>query len=134
MKLDQGYTSKCKFKLKKACIVDGEFEVTHRKVQIWFNILNHIFFRDYLPNFDIVKIKFREESLGSCEFRKGKYILEIRPWFNSKKDFLEILVHEMIHLYEHLENEKMTHGPNFFLWKETVNRFNLRLHIAYPFE
>lgn len=136
MKLDQEYTSSCRKKLEKALLDEEPFLVTHRKISMWFNILNDVFFEKKIPKFNKFKIlKRKTDYFASCNINydgaKVETLLEIYRKFQTKKDFLEILAHEMIHLHDHWVYEDMAHGKRFFKWKKKFNELGLRLQIKY---
>jgi hypothetical protein len=134
MTLVQEYESNSKKKIKKACNETGTFSVSNRKISIWFNVLNQNLFDSSLPRFDIYSITTEESDYhAACIITEsGQSILEIFHIFPDKKTFLEILAHEMIHLYDYLNNDKnMKHGKSFFIWKEKIKNLGLRLNIKY---
>ena len=129
---DQEYLSKCKKKIKKAIIDNDRFVVTERKVQIWFNIINKVLFKNSLPKFCEINIVNSDEYQAMCECSDdGYYKLLICESFKNKKNFVEIMSHEMIHLYEWIEYGRMTHGKNFFAWKQKMEKYGLKLYRTY---
>lgn len=127
--MDREYLSKCKRKIKKAAIDDKLVEVTERKVQLWFNVINSVLFKNELPRFNEIKIVENKDYYGMCECHNDSfYKLFINSSFNSKKMFIEVMIHEMIHLYDYVVHGRMGHGKRFFEWKEKVEKFGLRLY------
>lgn len=136
MKLGQEYTSNCRKKFEKALLDKRPFYVSTRKISIWFTILNVLIFENKIPKFNKVKILTRKiDYFASCNIHydgtKIETLLEIHKTFQSKKIFLEILAHEMIHLHDHWIHNHMSHGKLFFMWKKKFNEFGLRLHKKY---
>lgn len=134
MTLVQEYESIFKKKVERACLQTGLFLVSDRKVIIWFNLFNQFLFDSTLPRFDQINfLSDVADNHGNCiVMNNGKTILEIYNHFSNKKLFLEILAHEMIHLYDHVHNNgKMNHGKTFFAWKSKMNDLGLRLNVKY---
>ncbi len=130
--MDREYLSKCKRKIKNAVIDDKKIKVTERKVQMWFNVINFALFKNELPKFNVVEIVNDTDYYAMCECQNDDhYKLFINESFHSKKMFVEVMIHEMIHLYEYVVHGRMGHGKRFFEWKEQVEKFGLRLYKTY---
>lgn len=121
------------YKFEQAFKQKDTFLVTDRKISVWFNIFNQAIFNQKLPKFH--QIKLIEKNIpyyGLCEVNSDdEYILELQENFPNKKLFLEILIHEMIHLHEYIKYGKMSHGSNFLKWRKKLNRFGLDLKRVY---
>lgn len=50
--------------------------------------------------------------------------------FPSRKFFVEVLAHEMVHQYQCEHLNRMDHGQTFWAWENRLNRYNLRLFKA----
>lgn len=130
--MDREYLSNCKRKIKKAAVDDNTVKVTERKVKIWFNIINLAMFNNELPKFDEIEIVDDKDYYGMCECHNDEfYKLFINSSFHSKKMFVEVMVHEMIHLYDFVIYGRMTHGKKFFEWQDKVQKFGLKLYKTY---
>ena len=52
--------------------------------------------------------------------------------FRSKRHFIEVLAHEMVHQYQVEMLNRIDHGQSFWAWREKFKRYNLKLRISYP--
>jgi hypothetical protein len=131
--LDQAYLSKCRVKIKKAIKDDSRVEVTERKVQLWFNIINLVIFKNELPKFTEIEIfdSDRYHAICECDDANEKYKLLIFHTFKNKKKFVEVIVHEMIHLHDFIIYGEMAHGKRFFQWRDKLKKYGLELYIKY---
>lgn len=100
----------------------------------WFDHYNTALFGGNLPNFDDIKIKRIHGALGQVVFtqyktkRPQKFVLEMLPRYETKKMFLETLVHEMIHLYQmKVINDTGNHNKHFFAFRKKLNFLGLNL-------
>ena len=59
-----------------------------------------------------------------------RFLIEINPLIGSRR-ILETLAHEMVHQWEYLVYENMTHGPKFFQWRDELAKYNIVLSRAY---
>jgi predicted SprT family Zn-dependent metalloprotease len=50
--------------------------------------------------------------------------------FYNEKVFVEILAHEMIHLFQYQFHEPLGHGPSFWLWRDNFKLKGLTLYKA----
>jgi len=63
-------------------------------------------------------------------------LLSITDNFPSKKIFIEVLAHEMVHLYQFLyatppfSYRSVSHGKTFHAWKPTFEKHGLRLRVT----
>jgi hypothetical protein len=130
--LDREYLFKCRKRIKNASYDDSTaIEVTERKVQFWFNVINIVIFNNKLPKFHEIEIGSYKTFHALCECDDTTYTLKIKSKFESRKRFIEVIAHEMIHLHEWVEYQKMTHGKNFYEWKNKLKRYNLDLYKNY---
>lgn len=120
-------------KIKKHLKLNGEkynFEVTPSLVMYWWHIFNHaIFDSKLIPPQQIECRNFHDGTLGWCRgYVSNRNVkMGLRRKFTSKRVFLTVLVHEMVHQWEQLTNEKMTHGKNFYFWKPII-----QVHVGLP--
>ena len=114
---------KLKKKLKKEFSVKRKYATTYKDIKKYFKEFNTAIFNGKLSPFDQIEIKDlkREKCIGqviTLEWRrKGTriYKLEMLPAYPDKKDFLDTLVHEMIHLYQ-MQNLGDTGNHNELFW------------------
>jgi hypothetical protein len=130
--LDRAYLSKCKGKIKKAVSDESRVKVTERRVQLWFNIINHVLFKNELPKFTEIEIFDSRDyhAMCECDESNDNYKLFIFHTF-SKRKFVEVLVHEMIHLHDFVVYGQMAHGKRFFEWRDKLKKYGLDLYIKY---
>ena len=114
---------KLKKKLKKEFSVKRKYITKYKDIKVWFKHINDTVFEGKLSPFGQVEIKdlAREKCIGqvvTLEWkRKGTRLfrLEMLPDYPEKKDFLDTLVHEMVHLYQ-MQNLGDTGNHNDLFW------------------
>ena len=114
-----------------------------RKATYWFNILNREVFNSKLTKFRNVIItenlhNKKGKIFAECE---GFYDLNEKPIadlhltdkFKSVQQFISILGHEMIHLYQWIYEGSMNHSKqNFFRpWEEKFAKHGIKLATIY---
>jgi len=72
-------------------------------------------------------------ALGICMFIRSRdaLVVKLRPAFRDRELFINILAHEMIHVYEFTKYQRMTHGPKFFEWKPLFAQHGILLAKKY---
>jgi hypothetical protein len=91
----------------------------------WWYRLNHAVFRGILcPPKEIVCRNFRDGSYGWTKPTYGSddVTIGIRRELEDRKQFVIVLVHEMVHQYEWVHFKKMSHGHNFYDWAPLIKR------------
>ena len=77
--MDQEYLSKCRKRIKNASYDNHtEIEVTERKVQFWFNVINTAIFNNRLPKFHEIEIDSFKDFHAMCECDDVTYTLKIK--------------------------------------------------------
>ena len=118
-----------------------EYETTIEDCQKWFRILNKEVFNNRLPPVDEIDIRWRRGQYAFYEsvtdttdpdYKVGRLCMNKR--YKSKKFFVEVLAHEMVHHYQFIYDEPINHGPTFTAWYDKFNRKGLNLVRAYPDE
>lgn len=121
------------------------FKVTVKKLKNNYTRLNKKVFYGHLPpskeiNFivfpknDKIIAETYRHYYNENVIKKGKNfsIVFYTNEFKSRKLFLEILVHEMVHIVESLEHGvPLGHGKHFFKWKERLSLFGFNLEKTY---
>ena len=95
--------------------------LTERLVRYWWRALNVAVFGGKLPA--LVGVSFvRHKGVYAWAHKEtdGRMRLSLQPTFTSRQLFLMVLVHEMVHGWEHAAGKEMTHGPQFYGWKERI--------------
>ncbi len=128
--------SKLKQKIKRQYSIAKKYKTTYKDIKKYFKQLNSFVFDGKLSPFGDVAIKdlTREKCIGqvvTLEWRrKGTrlYKLEMLPEYKTKRDFLDTLVHEMVHLYQ-MQNlgDTGAHNDLFWSFEPRVEKIGLRL-------
>jgi Protein of unknown function DUF45 len=74
------------------------------------------------PLVDITFIRHKKTYAWAVPADNGRIGLTIQPTFTSRLLFLMVLVHEMVHAWEHFTGRYMTHGPQFYRWRPKIVR------------
>ena len=112
---------------------DAKFRPTIQDCrEIWTNINRNVFNNELkMPSFRLVYTKaFWGECQGVID-DQTKCKIKINKSFLSKRLFINTIAHEMVHQWEWLTNENMTHGPQFFLWRDQLAIYNITLSRCY---
>ena len=127
---------KLKRKLKTEISVKRKYTTTYKDIRNYFKLFNMAIFNNKLSPFGQVEIKDlkRQKCIGQVvvlEWRRAGtrlYKLEMLPTYPNKKDFLDTLVHEMVHLYQ-MQNlgDTGNHNDLFWSFEPKVNYIGLRL-------
>ena len=127
---------KLKRKLKKEFVSNRRYATTYKDIKKYFRMFNAAIFDSKLSPFGKIEIKnlAREKCIGQVVTfewkRKGTrlYKLEMLPKYPNKKDFLDTLVHEMVHLYQ-MQNlgDTGNHNDLFWSFEPKVNYVGLQL-------
>ena len=125
-----------KRKLKWEFALGRQYKSTYKDIKKYFKLFNEIIFGRELSPFGQVEIKdlTRQRCIGqvvTLEWkRKGTrlYKLEMLPSYKTKKDFLDTLIHEMVHLFQ-MQNKGNSGGHNEMFWsfQDKVENLGLRL-------
>lgn len=102
-----------------------------------YNILNDCLFEGKLKKPYII-IRPMKDAWALCEgdiyTGQDRYNYDpvchriiLNDRFPSRKFFIEVLAHEMIHQYQCEFQNRMDHGQTFWAWKDKFGRHKLRL-------
>ena len=113
------------------------YNPTVRSSKRAYNQLNKAIFKSKLPpaseiNFEIGNITLK--WWGYCEYNKSGFKIKLLPEYVNRKFFIAILAHEMVHVWEQVTYSRMTHGPNFFGFKEIFEENGIELTKCYDHE
>lgn len=113
-----------------------EYDTTIEDCQKWFNILNREIFNNSLPHVHEIDIRWRRGAYAWYDYDEaqpsnGKTRLLMSKRYKSKKFFVEVLAHEMVHHYQYIYNEEMGHGSSFLKWRDLFNKKGLNLFKVY---
>ena len=125
-----------KRKLKRELSGKRKYLTTYKDIKTYFKLFNSALFDSKLSPFGQVEIKDlkRQKCIGQVVVLEWKragtrlYKLEMLPSYPNKKDFLDTLVHEMVHLYQ-MQNlgDTGNHNDLFWSFEHKVNYIGLRL-------
>ena len=127
---------KLKRKLIRELSGKRKYISTYKDIKSYFKLFNSALFDSKLSPFGQVEIKDlkRQKCIGQVVVLEWKragtrlYKLEMLPSYPNKKDFLDTLVHEMVHLYQ-MQNlgDTGNHNDLFWSYEPKVNYIGLRL-------
>ncbi len=127
---------KLKRKLIRELSGKRKYISTYKDIKSYFKLFNSALFDSKLSPFGQVEIKDlkRQKCIGQVVVLEWKragtrlYKLEMLPSYPTKKDFLDTLVHEMVHLYQ-MQNlgDTGNHNDLFWSFEPKVNYIGLRL-------
>jgi len=111
----------------------GPYLTNRRAIDLWFRYINRAVFNNELPNFDKIIIKkLLKRAMGQvCAYPDKdpkRFELEMLRKYNSKRDFIETLAHEMIHLYQFaLKKDTGNHNSMFYSFRSRFKFIGLGL-------
>jgi hypothetical protein len=131
---------KKKFKkiLKRELLTRKKYKTTYKDIKYYFNLINKAVFKNVLSPFNDIQIKTIRDPKIKCmgqvvvwEWkRKGTrvFYLEMLPEYYNKKEFVDTLGHEMVHLYQ-MANVGNTgsHNKLFYSFRPKLNAIGLEL-------
>jgi len=113
------------------------YKTTREDCERWFRILNRELFDNELCPVDEIEIGRRKGvyAIYECYDEKCEdgvqYRLVLKDRYRSKKFFVEVLAHEMVHHYQALNDQPLGHGRTFLKWRKRLNEKGLQLVRAY---
>ena len=152
-KLTVKAVKKVKYQVKRALLSRSKIKnhkATLAQVHFWFNTLNKGIFNSRLkaPKFVLKRLK---ECYGQCicswdgrsvncpknQLPVGQshpsieFTIELKVNYDTWKDFIETLAHEMVHLYQMTIDldPNANHNHNFYKWKTKFKTFGLGLSL-----
>ena len=109
-----------------------KFRPTVEDIEQWFPILNEQIFGNRLKDFTEISVKKLRQTHAYFNYDDDKSVkdtsLEMHCIFSSKKLFVEILGHEMVHHFQHSYDEPLGHGPSFMAWRDNFKLRGLTLY------
>jgi len=119
--------------LKETKSSKKKFITNYKDIKRYFKYFNNILFKDELNLFNDIKIK-KMNCSGQCveniSYYKGTkfYVLELKPRYKNKMEFLNTLSHEMLHLWQQpVKRDTGRHNKLFFSFKNKFKKLNLTL-------
>jgi len=122
--------------LKRELVSNNKYKTTYKDIKKYFAILNKSIFKNILQPFNDIQLK--DLKWQKCYGQvilwewKGKgtvqFHLQMLPKYRNKKEFVETLAHEMIHLYQMLhKNDTGNHNKLFYSFRPKLNKIGLDL-------
>ena len=130
--------STIKKRLKKELVSNRKYKTTYKDIKKFFTLINRVVFNDILAPFNEIKIKKIYDTKKKCfgqvvvyEWkRKGTQVfqLEMIPYYRNKKEFVDTLGHEMVHLYQMANlGDTGNHNNKFYSFRPKLNAVGLDL-------
>ena len=129
---------KVKKVLKRELASNRKYKTTYKDIKKYFKVLNKALFKNILQPFNDIQIKkiYKDESKKFCYGqvttwmweRKGtqQFWLEMLPTYRNKKEFVETLAHEMIHLWQmNIKGDTGNHNKIFYSFRPKLNKLGL---------
>jgi len=126
--------------LKRELASRKKYKTTYKDIKHYFDIINKSVFDNVLSPFNDIIIKkiYRDKTKKYCygqvvvwEWkRKGTRVfhLEMLPEYRNKKDFVDTLGHEMVHLYQMANvGNSGNHNKLFYSFRPKLNAIGLDL-------
>ena len=124
--------------LKRELTSNRMYRTTYTDIKKYFGIINDSVFKGNLSPFNEIIIKqIRDKKrycYGQVEIlewkRKGTrvYRLQMQPKYRNKKEFVDTLGHEMVHLYQMANvGDTGNHNKLFYSFRPKLNRIGLDL-------
>jgi len=140
-KVTKNNSMKVKKILKRDLSIRKRYKTTYKDIKKYFTIINKSVFNDLLSPFNEILIKKIYRDKKSCTHtwgqvvcwewkRKGtkQYWLEMLPEYRDKRDFVETLGHEMVHLYQMANvGDSGNHNKLFYSFRPKLNAIGLDL-------
>lgn len=116
---------------------------TKEWISKWYNYFNKIYFEGLLPQegdpedeytIELLPIKKKVGYLGQCRYRNNHHVVLV---LNNKYDWLieiewqNVLLHEMIHVWQGVMGYKGGHGTTFKKKANQINSFGWGITTKY---
>jgi len=126
--------------LKRELSSRTKYRTTYKDIKYYFKLINKTVFKNKLSPFNEILIKkiYKDKSKKYCYGqvtcwtwkRKGtvQYWLEMLPTYRDKREFVDTLGHEMVHLYQMANlGDSGNHNKLFYSFRPKLNRIGLDL-------
>jgi len=113
-----------------------EYQVDQKELDFWFDHINNEVFNGVVPYPHIVDIRRQRDTWGyvkQVEINNIKVVgLFMQPTYPTMGAFLEILAHEMIHVWQLMViGDTGNHNKHFYSWRKKFKEHNLTLKRCY---
>ena len=138
IKVKKNNSMKVKKILKRDLSIRKRYKTTYKDIKKYFTIINKAVFDDILSPFNDIIIKNIRYPKFKCmgqvvvwEWkRKGTRVfhLEMLPEYYDKREFVDTLGHEMVHLYQMANvGDTGNHNKLFYSFRPKLNAVGLDL-------
>lgn len=111
-----------------------KYKTTYKDIKRWFSIINKHIFDSTLSPFNEIQIKNINKCIGQVVIhdwkRKGtkQFHLEMQKFYKNKKQFVDTLAHECVHLYQ-MQNlgDTGNHNDLFYSYRPKLNQIGLNV-------
>ena len=125
---------KVKKRLKKELLSVRKYKTTYKDIKKYFRLINDNVFRGKLSPFNDINIMYMNRKKYVAQVlilqwkRKGtnQFNLEMNKTYKNKKEFVDTLGHEMIHLYQMANlGDTGNHNDTFYSFRPKLNAIGL---------
>ena len=124
--------------LKRELSKRTKYKTTYKDIKYYFIMINKVVFKNKLSPFNEILIKNIRYPKITCmgkvvawEWkRKGtrQFHLEMLPYYRDKREFVDTLGHEMVHLYQMANiGDTGNHNKIFYSFRPKLNKIGLDL-------
>ena len=124
--------------LRRELVSNRKYHTKYKDIKKYFTLINREVFNNELSPFGKIEIKEIRDRIKYCyglvevlEWeRKGTriYRLQMQPTYRNKKEFVDTLGHEMVHLYQMAnKGDSGNHNKLFYSFRPKLNRIGLDL-------
>ena len=110
-----------------------KYTTNYKDIKKYFKYFNKKLFKNKLNKFNDIKIR-KMKCSGQCveniSYYKGTsfFVLELKPRYKNRIDFLNTLSHEMLHLWQQtIKHNNGKHTKLFFSFKNKFKKLDLTL-------
>ena len=122
--------------LKRELSKRTKYKTTYKDIKYYFIMINKVVFKNKLSPFNEILIKNIRYPKITCmgqvvawEWkRKGtrQFHLEMLPYYRDKREFVDTLGHEMVHLYQMANiGDTGNHNKVFYSFRPKLNKIGL---------
>ena len=125
---------KVKKRLKKELLSVIKYQTTYKDIKKYFRLINENVFNGKLSPFNDINIMYMNRKKYVAQVlilewkRKGtnQFNLEMNKTYKNKKEFVDTLGHEMIHLYQMANlGDTGNHNDTFYSFRPKLNAIGL---------
>ena len=125
---------KVKKRLKKELLSVRKYKTTYKDIKKYFRLINDNVFNGKLSPFNDINIMYMNRKKYVAQViilewkRKGtnQFNLEMNKTYKNKKEFVDTLGHEMIHLYQMANlGDTGNHNDIFYSFRPKLNAIGL---------